>query len=406
MPHLANRWVVLAFLFVIGLSAPVLFQSVAALAPFLISEAGLTYTDIGVLTGIYMLPGVFLAAPSGPLAAWIGDRLTLVLGIVLMGLSAIIYAMADSYAAMFASRLLGGAGSVAVMVLLPKLVTDWFAGKEIATAMSIIAASVGVGIGLAMAVLPAIAAATSWRAAMMVNAGLCAMAVVLILAAWRDGATEAGAKPAATSGAPALLWSISRPELVLSGLGGIGRGLFSAGYSVFMSFLPALLIARGMAPVEAGLVTSVSAIASLVSVPLGGYLSDRTGKPNHFVFGGSVTAALSCVFITMAGPVLLWVVLFGLLRGGCTGGLMSLPSQVLRPSSRNTGFAVVSAAYFVCMAAFPAIAGWLLDASGNAAAPLWFAALLWISISVLLAVFLVCKRRWLDECPPAVPAKG
>jgi cyanate permease len=289
------------------------------------------------------------------------------------------------------------------MVLLPKLVTDWFAGKEIATAMSIIAASVGVGIGLAMAVLPALAAATSWQTAMLANAALCGLAIALLLSAWRDGAKEGSPK---TDGA-VLLWNISRPELVLSMLAGVGRGLFSAGYSVFMSFLPALLIARGMPPVEAGLLTSVSAVASLISVPLGGYLSDRTGKPNHFVYGGSVSAALTCIFITLAGPALLWVILFGLLRGGCTGGLMSLPSQVLRPASRNTGFAVVSAAYFVCMAIFPAIGGYLLDTTANAATPIWFAAALWLSISLLLAVFLTLKRSWAgDAYAITPPAKG
>jgi cyanate permease len=393
----------LGFLFTIGLTAPVLFQSVAALAPRLIAQEGLTYTDIGVLTGIYMLPGVFLAAPSGPLAAWIGDRLTLVLGIALMAISAVMFALAESHALMLASRLLGGAGSVAVMVLLPKLVTDRFAGKEIATAMSIIAASVGLGIGLAMAVLPAIAEVATWRAAMMLNAGLCALAIVLLLAAWREDGGAAPTRPDGTR----RLWSISRPELVLSVLGGAGRGLFSAGYAVFMSFLPALLIARGMPTVEAGLLTSVSALASLVSVPLGGYLSDKTGKPNHFVYGGSLATAATCILVTLTGPALLWVIVFGLVRGGCTGGLMTLPSQVLRPESRNTGFAVVSAVYFVCMAVFPAVAGLLLDATANATAPLWFAALLWFSISLLLAAFLLLKRRWLDEAHTvSPPAKG
>jgi MFS family permease len=101
------------------------------------------------------------------------------------------------------------------------------------------------------------------------------------------------------------------------------------------------------------------------------------------------------VLVPYVPPALLWVILFGALRGGCTGGLMSLPSLVLRPESRSTGFALVSAAYFICMAVLPPIAGYLLDATGNAAAPLWFAGLLWLLISVLLAVFLALKGRWM-----------
>jgi cyanate permease len=390
MIDLSNRWVVLGLLFLVGLTSPVQFQSVAALAPYLIESRGLTYTDIGILSGLFMAPGIFLAAPSGLVAARIGDRLTLVVGSVLMAGSAIVFALTDSYAVMLTCRLVGGAGSVAVGVLLPKLVTDWFAGKEIATAMSIIASSVGFGIGLTMAVLPLIAAPTSWRFAMLATAVGSVAAVLLLLLVYRDEA------PGGQSHEGLSIWRISRPEAILSSLAGIGRGLFSAGYFVFMSFLPALLIARGVPAVEAGLLISISALVSLASVPLGGYLSDRTGKPNHFIVGGSVTTALTCVLVPYVPPPLLWVVLFGAVRGAVTGGLMSLPSHVLRPQSRNTGFALVSATYFICMAVLPPAAGYLLDATGNPEVPLWFAGVLWLLISVLLAAFLALKRRWID----------
>ncbi len=399
--NLTNRWVVLAFLFLIGLTAPTQFQAVAALAPYLIAEAGLSYTDIGVFTGLYMLPGVILAAPTGPLAAAIGDRWTLIGGITLMSVSGAVFAMTDSYAVMFATRVIGGAGAVAVTVLLPKLVTDWFAGREIATAMATIAASVGVGIGGSMAGLPWLASTTSWRTAMLATSFLCLISIALLLIVYRDAAPTPATATATATAKPSTptpakpRWNLSRHEAALAALAGLGRGLFSAGYAVFMSFTPALLMAQGMSAVDAGLLTSISAIASLISVPLGGYLSDRTGKPHYFIVGGSIGATLSCLALTSLAPALLWIITFGLLRGGCTGGLMSLPARVLKPENRSTGFAVVSASYFVCMFAFPAIAGWLLDTTRNPAAPILFAALLWIAISALLAVFLTLERRWL-----------
>ncbi len=385
-----NRWFDLFLLFIIGLTGPMQFQAVAALAPFLTAQEGLTYTDIGVLTGVFMIAGIFLAAPIGMISAAIGDRLTLALGIALMAISAVAFVFADVGAARFASRLVGGAGAVAVTVLLPKVVTDRFAGREIATALSIIASSVGFGMGLAIAVLPPIAAATSWQVAMLFNAGFSALGVVMVLIAYRDAATQG---PASSMGT--VLWRINRPELILSALAGIGRGLFSAGYAVFVSFLPPLLIMQGLSPVEASLQTSVAAFVALASVPLGGMLSDWTGKPGYFIVGGSVGTALTCLLVPYVAPALLWIVLFGALRGGCTGGIMTMPSQVLRLESRNTGFAVVSAMYFVCMAVFPAIAGYLLDVTANTAAPMWFAAVLWLAISVLLGVFRYLKRRWI-----------
>ena len=73
---------------------------------------------------------------------------------------------------------------------------------------------------------------------------------------------------------------------------------------------------------------------------------------------------------------------------------MALPSQVLRPESRNAGFTVVSAMYFISMAAFPAIAGYLLDATANTAAPLWFSSFLWILIPAMLATFKILQQKW------------
>ena len=74
---------------------------------------------------------------------------------------------------------------------------------------------------------------------------------------------------------------------------------------------------------------------------------------------------------------------------------MALPSQVLRPESRGSGFAVVSATYFVCMAAVPQIAGFLLDATANTSAAIFFAGALWLAIPILLAGFKVLQHKWI-----------
>ena len=55
-------------------------------------------------------------------------------------------------------RLLAGVGGVLLNVLMSKMVTDWFAGKEIATAMAIFVNSWPVGLALALVALPPLAA--------------------------------------------------------------------------------------------------------------------------------------------------------------------------------------------------------------------------------------------------------
>jgi MFS family permease len=390
MLPLANRWAILALLFCIGLCLPMQFQQVLALAPFLAAEGVLSYGEIGLLTGLFMLPGVILAGPSTLLANRIGDRLTLAAGVLLMSAASVMFVLTDNYTIMAASRLIGGAGGMVITVFLPKATTDWFAGRELATAQSVMASSFGLGLGIAIALLPSLASIFDWRTATLINAGFGVAATVVLLLFYRDH--EHGGRRPASAAEPRR---INRPEITLTALAGLARGLFSTGYIVFMSFTPPLLIYQGMAAAKAGLLTSIAAALSIASVPLGGYLTDRTGKPNWFIAGGAIGAAAACVLTPYFAPAVLWIVLFGILRGGCTGGIMAMPGQVLRPESRRAGFAVASSAYFVCMAVFPAIAGYLLETTDAPAVPLWFAGALWLAILAQLATFRALQHRWI-----------
>jgi hypothetical protein len=40
------------------------FQSVGAVGPFLVTDLGLSYAELGSLMGLYLLPGVVLALPA------------------------------------------------------------------------------------------------------------------------------------------------------------------------------------------------------------------------------------------------------------------------------------------------------------------------------------------------------
>lgn len=363
------------------------FQTVSALTPFLIKETSLTYSETGYLTGLFMAPGVLLALPSGLLANRIGSKNVLALGLAMMLAGSLLFVVSTSMIVMPIARIIGGIGGAILLTQSAKVIADWFADKEINTAMAIFASSFGLGIGVATAVLPMVATFSSWQTGGLLISALTATALLLVVLLLRD------IKGEGTSQTPSL-WNITTHEAMLTTLAGAARGLFVTGYIVFMSFAPILLVDRGAAVEQAALLVSFVAIVSAVSVPLGGYLSDATGKPDLFIVGGAVGAALSCFLLPTAGAAIIWIVLFGLFRGGCTGGIMALPAKVLQPGSRNTGFAIASTMYFASMAVVPAIAGHLLDLTNNAAMPLWFAGLLWLLILVVLVGFRFLRTRW------------
>lgn len=406
MPATRSRWTVLAMLFLIGLAVAVQVQTVQALAPFLVAEVGLSYAQIGTLTGLFMLPGVFLALPGGMIAARFGDKRTLAISLGLILVSALAFAASRSYAQMFVARIVGGAGGAVITTQALKVVADWFAGREISTAMATNAASFGLGIGMATGALSGIAAVSSWQVAMLASAALAAVALAMVVFLYEDKAPVAAKSAtdtaAAGAGASPGGWTrllrgldITGHEAVLASLAAALRMWFAAGYVVFMSFAPVLLIERGMPVAQAGFLVSLSAVAALGSVPLGGILTDRTKKPNWFITGGALGAAASCLMLPLAGPALLWIIAFGLLRGGCTGGIMALPSEVLRPQARNAGFGLSSTMYFMGLSLIPPLAGWVLDTTHAPRVVLWFAMGLWLMIPLTLLTFRLLQRRWM-----------
>src|ERR1700716_4086958 len=150
-----NRWVILAVLFVVRLTMAFQFQSVAAVAPLLAHDFGVGLAEIGILVGLYFTPGVALALPGGAIAQRFGDKITVLGALTLMLIGGLAMALSVSWSGQIAGRLVAGAGGVLLNVQMTKMVADWFAGKEIATAMAIFVNSWPAGIAIALVTVAA-----------------------------------------------------------------------------------------------------------------------------------------------------------------------------------------------------------------------------------------------------------
>src|SRR5476651_1916205 len=121
----------------VRVTMPFQFQSVAAVAPLLGNEFGVGLADSGVLIGLYFAPGVALALPGGAIGRRFGDKTTVLGALLLMLIGGLIMAFSTSWSGQIAGRLIAGIGGVLMNVQMTKMLTDWFAGREIATAMGI-----------------------------------------------------------------------------------------------------------------------------------------------------------------------------------------------------------------------------------------------------------------------------
>lgn len=183
-----NRWGILAVLFTVRLTMGFQFQSIAAVAPLLGPRYGARLADIGLLIGLYFTPGVALSLPGGAIGQKFGDKITVIAALLLMLAGGLAMAFSHAWSLQIAGRLVAGAGAGGVLlnVQMTKMVTDWFAGKEIATAMAVFVVSWPAGVALSLLALPAVGVAYGVSAVGLVVAGSVALGIVLLAATYRS----------------------------------------------------------------------------------------------------------------------------------------------------------------------------------------------------------------------------
>jgi cyanate permease len=268
---------------------------------------------------------------------------------------------------------------VLLNVLLTKMTSDWFAGREIIVAMAILVTSFPFGIGVALAVEPVLVAAQSWPLAIHAKAAGALLALLLIAGLYRTPA----ANPVAVSGR--LMGGMTSREMVGASLAGLIWALYNVSYILLVTFSPPLLTARGLSAADAGFATSFATWTLMVSVPLGGALIERAGRPVLLIAISLVVMAAAIALVALSGDSR-WAIAFaGLITGIPAGAIMALPAQVLSPQSRAAGMGIFFTWYYLAMALFPAIAGLLRDLSGDPRVPLLFAAA--ISVVTVGAVY-------------------
>lgn len=386
--HMANRWVALVIVFVTRTSMGVQFQAVAAVAPLMVADLRLTWVQLGSLIGLYLLPGAVLALPGGVLGQRFGDRRVVVASLALMVAGGLVTAAAHGFVVAAVGRLVSGAGAVLMNILLAKMVADWFTGRELSTAMGVMLTSWPVGLGIATATLGVLATHASWRIAVAATALVAALGLVLIAFAYRDAPRGA----AGVGPADERRVRLSGREIGLASSGGFAWGCFNASLVAVIAFGPGLLIARGISLADAGFIVSLAIWVTMLSVPLGGLITDRLGRPSLPIIAGSLLAALVTALLPELAHPLLAFCLVGLAIGAPPGALMALLPRAVTSERLATAFGVYYTVYYVVMAVVQLAAGGVRDVAGSAAAPIVFAALVMAATIAGFGIFRVVER--------------
>jgi MFS family permease len=284
-------------------------------------------------------------------------------------------AFAGTWGLQIFGRLVAGAGGVILSVQLTKMLTDWFAGKEIATAMAIFVNSWPAGVAISLLALPSIGTSYGVGAVHLGVAALIGCGLPLAIA-YRPPDDSA-----ITSTARLRLDRNATSAVIVAGL---IWGLYNVGFAVIFSFGPSMLVERGWSIAAAGSTISIVLWLAVASVPLGGFIADRTGRPELILVAGCIVFAMLMLALPRSGAVILTVVALGLVCGQPAGPMMSLPARVLRPETRAIGMGLFFTVYYAAMMLGPVVGGACAKWAGSAAAAFDFGAAAVLACPILL----------------------
>src|SRR3981189_278516 len=102
-----QRWTILAVLFAVRAATGFQFQSVGSASSMLMQDLAMDYSQIGMLLGAYLLPGVIVAFPAGVLGQRFRDKTLGLAGLLLMAVSGVMLGASGDFTMALVARLIG-----------------------------------------------------------------------------------------------------------------------------------------------------------------------------------------------------------------------------------------------------------------------------------------------------------
>lgn len=318
----------------VGIAMAMVQYKVPTIMLSLMRQYSMDANEASWLMSILCLVMIPLAIPSGLACSKYGPRRCILFATGLMVAGTLLGAFTSNAVLLMADRALEGAAICILTVCAPVLIGRTVDPARSGSALGLWGMWGPLGSALAALVTPSIYAIWGttglWLAYAVLVIGFTAMMLLLVKApAPSPMAQGEGGVPDAASQAcaPSLRRVFTRDTM-----------LFFCGFIAFnivllavLSYVPTILQNKGMDPTMSGLVSTLPMILSVISSPLFGVLSDRTGKTKLLLI---ITMAFlgPCAFVlyNFTGTAM-WAaaVIMGLIGMGSSGLVIAAFMKVL-----------------------------------------------------------------------------
>jgi len=331
-----SKWWILFLVHVSVLSFALNLQMIPPLLPKLVSEIGLTHTRVGILMGLFTLPGIFLAIPGGRVSDAIGPRSVALWSLALLTAGA--FLMLPLHPGfLFAGRLCSGIGGAVLVVVAPQIIARSFRGRELGLAMGIFNTAVPIGTIVAFNLLGFLAARFGIPVVIMFTASVSFVTMVAFYLTYADPLTDPTQIPAAASDT----------------LKGLGRGiwlislvwvLFNIAILAYFTYAIDHFTGGGMAGSAARFVSSLPMLLSIFLTPLVGLAMHRYGLRWSLALVGCAVASAAILLVLTPDQtmIIVWSILLGVGISMVPPAVFTIASEIVPPSRVGTSFGVLT----------------------------------------------------------------
>jgi MFS transporter, FSR family, fosmidomycin resistance protein len=343
---------------ILHLSNDACFALLYPLLPFIASDLGLSYAEVGLVKAVFSGASSALQLPVGVLGDRLGAYLVLVLGNAWTGLGLVAMAAAGGYAWLLLAALVAGLGGNAQHPLAAALVSRTAPAGRTSRALGTLnfIGDVGkLGSPLVMAVVVPV---FGWRGA-LIGLGLWTALISLVALIGRRTMEPPVLAPAAD--APAARAGAGRGfgwVLVMGALDTATRG-------AALTFLPFLFLEQGLDAGATSLLFAAIFAAGAAGKFACGWLGDRWGTVALVIVTELVTAACLIGFL-VAPPLALLplALLFGFVLNGTSSPLTAAVASLVPAGRRAWAYGTYFTVSLVSSALAPFLYGLLADRAG------------------------------------------
>ena len=367
------------------------FAAIAPLLPGYVDELGLSKAQAGILSASYAAGTLLAALPAGFVASRVGPRRTVICGLLLLGVSSLVFGQVDKIYLLDTARFTQGvAGALIWSGALTWLITaspDENRGSVIGTALGTAVAGALLG--------PALGALAASVGTGPVFGSVLVVTLLLAYAAARLPEVRSPERQSLREVGAAML---SRPVLNATAFVAVPSVMFGAIEVLVPLRIDALGGGHGV--IAAGFIAGAGLEAVLA--PLAGRYSDRVGRRIPYVTGLTICAfAMVAIALAQAlAGVLAALIVTSLGAGLCFAPALTLLSEIAESSRLHQGFA--AGLSNMAWAAGQVVGG----IGGGVVASLTGNAIPSIAIAILLLVTVFYAFHSLAPGEVARPAEG